>query len=389
MQKILAIGRSALLAAGALFILSAAPALAVDFGDDTSEWANDGECDDPRFAGQGMAVTLLNEDMFHDAADCQAGFDAGRLVLDASIGFGDDSGSWPSDGECDDPRFEGAGMATSGLNQSNSGRDATDCRSLYNSGQVTLIGATRSTAAVDVGSIDFGDDSSSWANNGECDDPRFEGPGTATTLLDSDTLRDATDCRQAFEAGRISLVGGGGGGATAEIDFGDDASSWANNGECDDPRFSGAGMAATLLDGDILHDATDCQQAYDAGRITLVASAAGDIDFGDDTGFWALNGECDDPRFAGLGMALKLFEEDEMHDASDCRDAFDAGRVALAPADEDIVWGDDSGDWPNDDECDDPRFIGPGSSYLDDEDQILKDASDCQNLFNDGRVVLR
>ena len=386
MHKILACGRMALFAAGALFILSAAPALAVDFGDNSSEWSSDGECDDPRFAGQGMAVTLLAADMFHDAADCQAGFDAGNLVLDASIGFGDDSGTWPSDGECDDPRFQGAGMATSGLNQSNSGRDATDCRSLYNSGQVTLIGAVPAPV-VNVGEIDFGDDASSWANNGECDDPRFEGPGTAATLLDSDTLHDATDCQQAFEAGRITLVGGGG--TTADVDFGDDSSDWANNGECDDPRFSGPGMAATLLDADTLHDATDCQLAYDAGRITLVASASGDVDFGDDTGFWALNGECDDPRFAGLGMALKLFEEDELHDASDCRDAFDAGRVALAPADEDIVFGDDTGDWPNDDECDDPRFIGPGSSYLEDEDQILKDATDCQTLFDDGRVVLR
>ena len=25
---------------------------AIDFGDNSSEWANDGECDDPRFAGQ-------------------------------------------------------------------------------------------------------------------------------------------------------------------------------------------------------------------------------------------------------------------------------------------------------------------------------------------------
>ena len=36
----------------------------VDFGDDASRWANDGECDDPRFEGNGMAPALINEDRF-------------------------------------------------------------------------------------------------------------------------------------------------------------------------------------------------------------------------------------------------------------------------------------------------------------------------------------
>ena len=31
-----------------------------DFGDNTSQWANDGECDDPRFEGEGAAETLLD-----------------------------------------------------------------------------------------------------------------------------------------------------------------------------------------------------------------------------------------------------------------------------------------------------------------------------------------
>ena len=111
--------------------------------------------------------------------------------------------------------------------------------------------------------VDFGDDASQWSNDGECDDPRFQGPGmTATALLDSDILHDETDCRQAYEAGRITL--------RSKVDFGDDNGSWANDGECDDPRFTGPGMTTTtLLDEDILHDATDCRQAYEAGRLTL------------------------------------------------------------------------------------------------------------------------
>ena len=54
--------------------------------------------------------------------------------------------------------------------------------------------------------VDFGTDSSRWANDGECDDPRFTGPGmTSTPLLDEDTRHDASDCRRAFQAGQIRL----------------------------------------------------------------------------------------------------------------------------------------------------------------------------------------
>lgn len=114
--------------------------------------------------------------------------------------------------------------------------------------------------------IDFGDDASEWAYDGECDDPRFTGPGmTDTALLAEDILHDATDCRQAYDAGRISLRGRASG-----VDFGDDSSDWAHDGECDDPRFTGPGMTTTaLLAEDILRDATDCRRAFEAGRIRL------------------------------------------------------------------------------------------------------------------------
>ena len=53
--------------------------------------------------------------------------------------------------------------------------------------------------------LDFGDDTSWWANDGECDDPRFIGEGMATTMDDADTFGDATDCRRLFEQGLIRL----------------------------------------------------------------------------------------------------------------------------------------------------------------------------------------
>lgn len=51
-------------------------------------------------------------------------------------------------------------------------------------------------------------------------------------------------------------------------DFGDDTSSFANDGECDDPRFEGPGVASYLSDVDLGHDATDCQNLLAQGRIT-------------------------------------------------------------------------------------------------------------------------
>jgi hypothetical protein len=132
------------------------------------------------------------------------------------------------------------------------------------------------TAAIALGlanpafaqSVNFGNDSSEWANDGECDDGRFTGPGlTSTPLLQQDVLADATDCRNAYQAGRLRLAGVA---ADGTIDFGNDAGQWANDGECDDMRFAGPGMTLTpLLQDDIMRDASDCRAAFAAGRLRL------------------------------------------------------------------------------------------------------------------------
>ncbi|MCB2065540.1 MAG: hypothetical protein KDE15_02740 [Erythrobacter sp.] len=60
------------------------PGASIDYGDDTSTWANDGECDDPRFEnapnGTGMAAVLLEQDSGHDATDCRTLVEAGSIV---------------------------------------------------------------------------------------------------------------------------------------------------------------------------------------------------------------------------------------------------------------------------------------------------------------------
>ena len=51
-----------------------------NFGDDSGRFAKDGECDDMRFDGPGMTDTLLiDSDIFHDATDCRAAFNANRV----------------------------------------------------------------------------------------------------------------------------------------------------------------------------------------------------------------------------------------------------------------------------------------------------------------------
>lgn len=117
--------------------------------------------------------------------------------------------------------------------------------------------------------VDLGDDGSRWANDGECDDPRFTGPGMALgSQLAENAGHDATDCREAWDAGRLRLVE-----AEKEdwvvdgINFGDNSSAWSNDGECDDPRFQGSGMARSLVDDDVRSDANDCVRLYDAGQI--------------------------------------------------------------------------------------------------------------------------
>lgn len=177
---------------------------------------------------------------------------------------------------------------------------------------------------------DFGDDASQWSRDGECDDNRFSGTGmTPTVLLDSDIGHDATDCRLAWDSGNLQLATGPK--ASIKPKFGDDDGDFAEDGECDDPRFTGLIMSEDLFADDILHDATDCREAWDDGEIRLVGiQADGKPRFGDDDGDFALDEECDDPRFNGKGMTVtELLAEDIMHDATDCRAAWEAGDIRL------------------------------------------------------------
>ena len=212
--------------------------------------------------------------------------DDGLATTTGSSLFGDDSGLFARDGECDDPRFQGVGMGLPEGNPSHRGHDATDCHQQFESGRVTVrpvdtIDPDLGAADARLGDVDFGDDSGQFVRDGECDDPRFRGVGMGLAEGSTDHHgRDATDCREQFRSGRVILrpvdaVDVDDTGTTAvdvdDIDFGDDSGRFARDGECDDPRFRGVGMG--LAGGNYSHrghDATDCREQFELGRVALM-----------------------------------------------------------------------------------------------------------------------
>lgn len=216
----------------------------------------------------------------HDSTPVAASTSADNVDFTGDIDFGDDASAWANDGECDDKRFVGPGMTATTLLDGDIGHDASDCRAAWEAGDLTLFEPVTGELIID--GISFGDDSGDWTNDNQCDDPRFSGDGMASILSDTDRLRDASDCAAAWRAGRIALADGrekaASEGSLIEggIDFGTDSSPWANDGECDDPRFVGSGMTTTsLLDSDIRADASDCLAAWRAGTISLINEATG------------------------------------------------------------------------------------------------------------------
>tara|TARA_R110002074_G_scaffold1925_14_gene11651 strand:+ start:889 stop:2226 length:1338 start_codon:yes stop_codon:yes gene_type:complete len=159
----------------------------------TCQWANDNECDEPRYNGTGACQNGT------DANDCRAEASAWQRLLDAVPSpirgqLGTDSCRWANDNECDDPNFGGTGACQPGT-------DATDCRAL-------AIG---------------GDNSCQWANDNECDEPGI-GLGVCTSGTDTN------DCRSvAFLRNRSN---------TCETAF---------NSICDEPG-SGTGSCAANTD---------------------------------------------------------------------------------------------------------------------------------------------
>lgn len=134
---------------------------------------------------------------------------------------------------------------------------------------IASLGLAAAPLAAQGDPVDFGDDSNDYANDGDCDDPRFAGPGMDGVMLTDDIGRDASDCRAEFEAGDIYLSPLFTKPASrADVIFGDDASDYANDGACDDIRFVGPDTPeAIFLFESVGHDASDCRAGFEAGTL--------------------------------------------------------------------------------------------------------------------------
>lgn len=108
-----------------------------------------------------------------------------------------------------------------------------------------------------VSEIDFGEDGGSYANDGACDDARFEEDGDLWDYQRSHVLNDATDCKSLYEAGELTLY----------LDFGNNSGEYANDDTCDDNRFTGEGRSILETDSHVKRDAVDCIVAYRAGNL--------------------------------------------------------------------------------------------------------------------------
>jgi len=136
---------------------------------------------------------------------------------------------------------------------------------------------------------------------------------------------------------------------------------------------------------------------FSASLLNVSAASAQSIKFGDDNGDYALDSECDDPRFVGWGVATSTSEENIMHDASDCQKLFNLGQIRLNRTKEQsnvsecamINFGDNSSEWARDNECDDPRFTGGRADDILNFEDIGADADDCQLLCRNGTIWLR
>lgn len=105
--------------------------------------------------------------------------------------------------------------------------------------------------------IEWGDDSGSYANDDACDDARFHEDGDEWGYQRNHVLRDASDCRTAFEAGSLTLF----------LDFGDNSGEYADDQTCDDNRFTGEGRSILTTDSHVKRDAVDCIAAYQVDRL--------------------------------------------------------------------------------------------------------------------------
>lgn len=342
------------------------------------EYANDNECDEARYGGQGY---------------CADGTDASDCAL-LSQGIANDSCQFANDGECDEARYGRAGVCLDGS-------DTSDCQAWIVQRETDFMNRARELGISDLDRQRLGNNTCRWSNDGECDDPTFGGTGAC------DIGTDASDCISAVSstAGLTPLNGGGL--TTLNADASANSCAFANDGECDELQYGGGGFCepgtdtndctANIVQTPVTGDGNNsCEYANDnecdearwgGGGYCADGTDSNDCrqlaaGLDDDSCQWANDGACDEMRYGGGGACL------DGTDATDC-DMYGTSPEALArlmslvPADIRAQLGDDSCQYSNDLECDDTTFGGteyctPGT-----------DATDCRAMAIGGEDTCR
>nr|WP_156780770.1 YbjN domain-containing protein [Hyphomonas sp. Mor2] len=107
----------------------------------------------------------------------------------------------------------------------------------------------------------------------------------------------------------------------------------------------------------------------------------GQIEWGDDSGDYANDDACDDARFHDDGDDWSYQRNHVLHDATDCRTLYEAGSITLF-----LDFGNNSGEYADDNTCDDNRFTGEGRSILTTDSHVKRDSADCIVAYQNGRL---
>ena len=304
-----------------LTLLAASPAHAQN----SCDFANDNECDELRYGGQGYCEDGT------DTNDC-------RLV---SAGISDNSCEFARDGECDEYRYAGTGACLDGS-------DEADCAIWVVERETTFFERAQVLGASADTIRRLGDNTCRWAYDSECDDVNFGG----TAACDAGT--DAMDCLAETDV-------------SANIDGGANSCEYANDNECDEARYDGTGA---------------CTDGTDTADCRLLAAG-----INDDSCEYANDGECNEFRFGGEGYCVEGSDRTDCALYGNTPERLQA-LLDLVPSDLRAQLGDDSCDFANDGECDDFNLGGtiyctPGTDASDCRALALGGEDSCR-WANDG-----
>lgn len=126
--------------------------------------------------------------------------------ISSDFQFGTDESASAFDGLCSDRRFVGPAMAEAPWRPGDEQRDATDCETAWNEGNL-LLRTPESLGIASIGEvyqgIDFGTDTGQFIHDGQCNDAQFKGAGMAGEAFVADTRTDRSDCLVAYLEGEI------------------------------------------------------------------------------------------------------------------------------------------------------------------------------------------